>query len=586
MKRASPKTRSQILSYAPTDFVSVALAYADEAIADTKHLKHGRYFRLAAKRFRADLKLANAKNARFTFNSDWANRACRFIECLPHVEGKWETPTIKLHPAHVFFVVNLFGFRSPDGSVRRFTTALLATARKNAKSTAAAGIALACECLEDEEGAQVISAATTGSQARIIFNVAKKMVEKTATLRETFTLEPVANAIIRHEIGGVFKPINAKASTQDGLNPSVCVLDEVHAHKNHDLLNVLQSAAGARAAPLFLFTTTEGYENPGPWAEIRNYSQQLLKGLVEGDHFLVCFFAVDEEDKEAGIKADDDFNEASWIKANPLMTVNPHLITAIRKEAAEARSMPGKLAEFRIKRLNRRAASAEAWINLTKWNKGNRPVEIDDMEGLPCWAGLDLASTTDMCALRFLWQRGDEFYTWGRYWLPEDAVKRAKAKGNQTYQSWAEAGLLTLTSGEVTDYDQIERELLADYARFSPKKIAFDPWNAQQMANSLVEKGVPMEQFIQGTKSYHPAMQNFETIYTAGKLAHAGNPVLTWNMANLVARKDANENLAPSRKNSAGKIDGAVALIMACGLQELGGDSGDAAGFYSRPAIG
>lgn len=588
MKRVSPKTRSRILSDAPTDFVAVAKAYADEAVHDTKGAVHGKFFRLAAKRFFADLKLANAKGAPFTFSAEWANRACRFIECLPHVEGTWDTPTIRLHPAHVFFVVNLFGFRSPDGLVRRFTTALLATARKNAKSTVAAGIALACECLEDEQGAQVISAATTGSQARIIFNVAKKMVEKTTALRETFTLEPLANAIIRHEIGGVFKPINAKASTQDGLNPSVCLLDEVHAHKDHDLLNVLQSAAGARRAPLFLFTTTEGYENPGPWAEIRNYSQQLLKGLVEGDHFLVCFFAVDEEDKEAGIKADDDFDEATWIKANPLMSVNPHLANAIRKEAAEARSMPGKLAEFRIKRLNRRAASGEAWVNLTKWNKGaNKPVDLDAMVGLPCWGGLDLASTTDMCAFRLLWQQGDQFYTWGRYWLPEDAVKRAKAKGNQTYSSWSESGFLTLTQGEVTDYDQVEREILADYKRFLPSKIAFDPWNAQQMANNLVAAGVPMEQFIQGTRSYHPAMQNFETIYTAGKLAHAGNPVLTWNMANLVARKDVNENLAPSRKASAGKIDGAVALIMACGLQELGdGGVGDAAGFYSRPVIG
>lgn len=579
MKRVSRKTRSKGSSSSPTDFVAVAKAYAAEAVADVKGVRHGKFFRLGAQRFLSDLKLANAKGAPFTFSPAWANRACRFLECLPHVEGKWDTPTIVLHPAHVFFVVNLFGFRSPDGAVRRFTSALLATARKNAKSTISGGIALACLCLEDEQGAQVISAATTGSQARIIFNVAKRMVEKTSALRDTFTLEPLANAIVRHEIGGVCKPINAKASTQDGLNPSVCALDEIHAHKDHDLLNVLRSAAGARRAPLFLYTTTEGYENPGPWAELRSYSQQLLQGLVEGQHFLACFFAVDDKD--------DDFDEATWIKANPLMSVNPHLASEIRKEAAEARSMPGRLAEFRIKRLNRRAASAEAWVNLTKWNKGNKPVDLDALQGLPCWGGLDLASTTDMCAFRLLWQRGDEFYTWGRYWLPEDAVKRAKAKGNQTYSSWSESGLLTLTQGEVTDYDQIEREILADYQRFLPSKIAFDPWNAQQMANNLVAAGVPMEQFIQGTRSYHPAMQNFETIYTSGKLAHAGNPVLTWNMANLVARKDVNENLAPSRKASAGKIDGAVALIMACGLQELGGDGlGDEAGFYSQPAVG
>lgn len=560
-----------------TDFVAVATEYARGAVADVKGKTHGKWFRLAAKRFLADLDLANAKDAPFTFSPNWANRACGFIECLPHVEGKWETPTIRLHPSHVFFVVNLFGFRSVDGKVRRYTSALLAVARKNAKSTLAAAILLVCLCLEDEDGPQIISAATTGSQARIIFSVVKRMVEKTAALRESFTLEALANAVVRHEVGGSCKPVNAKASTQDGLNPSVCALDEIHAHKTHDLLNVLRSAAGARRAPLFLYTTTEGYENPGPWAEIRGFAQQLLQGLVKGEHFLACFFAVDDKD--------DDFAEETWIKANPLMTVNPHLASEIRKEAAEARSMPGRLAEFRIKRLNRRASSAEAWVNLTKWNKGNRPVELKAMRGLRCWAGLDLASTTDMCAWRLLWQDGDEFYTWGRYWLPEEAVKVQKSRGNAAYQNWSGAGLITLTSGEVTDYNQIEREIFEDFEQFGIEKVAFDPWNAEQMAQSLIEQGVPMEKFIQGTKSYHPAMQNFETIYTAGKLAHAGNPVLTWNVANLVARKDQNENLAPSRKNSAGKIDGAVALIMACGMQELYGEnSGSGDSFYANPA--
>lgn len=577
MAQRKPKTHSTPSRVEATDFVAVAIDYARAAVADTKGKANGKWFRLAAMRFLADLDLAKAKQADYIFDPNWANRACGFIECLPHIEGVWETPTIKLHPAHVFFIVNLFGFRSTDGKVRRFTVALLAIARKNAKSTLGAAILLACFCLEEEPGPQAITAATTGSQARIIFNVAKRMVEKTKALRDAFGIEAFANAMARMEVGGTCKPINAKASTQDGLNPSICALDEIHAHKSHDLLNVLRTAAGARRAPLFLYTTTEGYENPGPWAEIRSFSQHLLEERVKGDHFLAVYFAVDDKD--------DDFDESTWIKANPLMTVNPHLASEIRKEAAEAKSMPGRLAEFRIKRLNRRAASAEAWVNLTKWNRGNEPVDLDDMVGLPCWAGLDLASTTDMCALRFLFQRGSDFYTWGRYWLPEEAVKSAKSKGNLTYQSWAQAGFITLTQGEVTDYDQIEREILEDFTRFSPQKIAFDPWNAQQMANSLVEQGVPMEQFIQGTKSYHPAMQNFETIYTAGKLAHGGNPVLTWNMANLVARQDANQNLAPSRKNSAGKIDGAVALIMACGLQEASGEGvGDEGGFYTRPA--
>ncbi|WP_219927840.1 terminase large subunit, partial [Stenotrophomonas sp. HMWF023] len=384
------------------DYVGIATAYAEEAVADKKGKKFGKWIRLAGKRFLADLKRAKRKRPPFLFDEWHACDPCDFIEKLPHVEGKWARTEIELHRSHVFFVVQLFGFRNVDGS-RRFTSALFAVARKNAKSTLAAAILLYCQCCEEEEGAQIISAATTGSQARIIFNVAKRMTEKTPDLQEAFGLACWANAISRVETGATFKPINSKASTQDGLNPSHVGLDEIHAHKSADLLNVLTSAAGARSNPLWLYTTTEGYTNPGPWGEIRQFAKQVLRGILgeSADHFLVVFFAVDDDD--------DEFDESAWPKANPLMDANPHLLKAIRKEAVEARQMPSKLAEFKIKRLNRPASSATGWVDLTKWQKGGGAVDLDWLAGHPCWAGLDLASNLDLTSWRLVW-KVDEIY--------------------------------------------------------------------------------------------------------------------------------------------------------------------------------
>ena len=130
----------------PADFVAVAIAYAETAIEHRK--THGKWLRLAAKRFLKDLKHAQTRRPKFYFSAPQANRACAFIEGLPHVEGVWATPNITLHPAHVFFLVNLFGFRSLDAT-RRFTTAIFAVARKNAKSTLASAILLYCYCFED-----------------------------------------------------------------------------------------------------------------------------------------------------------------------------------------------------------------------------------------------------------------------------------------------------------------------------------------------------------------------------------------------------------------------------------------------------
>ena len=541
------------------DYVGIAISYAKAAVKDRAGRKHGKLLRLGAQRFLDDLKRAKRKGCGFHFDEWSACDACGFIESLPHVEGKWDTPTIVLHPSQVLFLVQLFGFRKADGT-RRFTSALFAVARKNGKSTLAAGIMLYCQCCENEEGAQLISAATTFDQSRKVWDPAKRMVEKTPDLREAFGLEVFAKSIARMEIGASFKPINAKASTQDGLNPSHTALDEIHAHKSPDLLNVMTSAAGARANPLWLYTTTEGYTNPGPWAEIRQFAKQLLDSVFEyeADHFLALFFAVDE--------GDDEFDEAVWIKANPLMDANPHLLSAIRKEAVEAKAMPSKMAEFRIKRLNRPSSVADGWIDLGKWKQCDGEVDLEFLTGKPCTAAFDLASTTDLTAWRIVWFVDGVWYTFGRRWAPDGAIRQRTERGTVPYASWVESGHLTPTDGEVTDYAKVEADIREDIERFKPTVIAYDRWNAQELSNRLIDDGFNIVEFIQGTKSYHPAMQEMERAYISGKLRHGGDPVLHWCASNIVARKDVNLNMAPDKKKSAEKIDDICALLMAIGV--------------------
>jgi phage terminase large subunit-like protein len=562
------------------DFLALANEYARDAIADVDNDKNCKWIRLAAARYLKDRKRAAEKNGPFKFSPTHAREVCKFIEQLPHVEGKWETPTIVLHPAHIFFLVNLFGFRNNDGT-RRFTSALFAVARKNAKSTLAAAILLYCLCYEPEPGPQVITAATTGDQARIIFNIARRMVEATSDLREAFSLEVFASAIVAWEVGGNFKPINAHASTQDGLNPSHVALDEIHAHKNHDLLNVLQSAAGARLNALWLYTTTEGYETPGPWPEMRHYAHQILNGILDADHFLVLIYALDDQIGEPGQpgyrEADGDFDASKWAKANPLMDVNPILEREITKAAADAKQMPGRHAEFKIKRLNRQAAAENTWLNIERWKRCNGPVDLDFLEGKDCWGGIDGASTTDLMAFRLVWRFEGIVYTWGRRWVPVDAVAQRTERGTVPYAGWVAAGLITQLPGNVIDYSMVERDILELCIRFQPKVIGYDPWNIRDLINRLKPK-LPdrkladgktasiLEEFRQGTKSYHPAMQETERLYLAGNLRHGGDAVLNWCASNVTPRRDENLNMAPDRKRSADKIDDACALFMGVGV--------------------
>jgi phage terminase large subunit-like protein len=562
---------------ADRDYVAIAIAYADRAVKDRAGKNFGLYIRQAARRFKADLRRAKAKKCAFYFDDWHARDVCDFLEKMPHVEGTWKTSTIVLHESHVFFLVQLFGFRMRKAQnypgfgefhPRRFTSALFAVARKNAKSTLSAGIMNYCLCCEPEPGAQLISAATTYDQASIIFNLAKRQIEKLPDLRDAFGLQVWAKAVTRIETGSNFKALHAKASTQDGLNPSHVALDEIHAHKTPDLLNVLTSAAGARANPLWLYTTTEGYLSPGPWADLRSFAIKLLSGVFKNtaDHFLVVFYAVDEENKAARVKQDDDFNESAWRKANPLIDVNPNLLEAIRKEAVEAREMPSKMAEFRIKRLNRQASVAAGFVNLVKWKKCGGPVDLEALRDVPCYGGLDLASTRDIAAFRLVWELDGVYFTHGWRWVPAAQVATRTERGTVPYAAWVESGHLKQTDGDTIDYRVIREDIRDICEQFNVQRTGYDRWNATDLITNLVDDGLELVEFIQGPRSYHPAMQDLEIRYLSGKLAHGNDPVLEWCAANLVPRFDQNLNMAPDKARSADKIDDMSALLMAIGV--------------------
>lgn len=557
------------------NYTALAVEYAQDAAADTEGEWAGKWLRLGAERFLADLKRSQQAEPPFYFSARRAHAACQFIEALPHVEGRWSESNIVLQQAQIFFVVQLFGFRNHNGQ-RRYTEALLSVARKNGKSTLAAAIFLCCLCLESEAGAQLLSAATTGSQARIVWTIAKRMVERTPSLCSVFDVEAFANAIARPEIGGIFRPVNSKASTQDGLNPSHTCLDEIHAHKTHDLLNVLRSAAGARENPLWLYTTTEGYETPGPWPELRNYARQVLQHIFEADHFLAVMWSLDDDD--------DEFDETQWIKANPLLPSMPMMLPELRKLAQNAKAMPGTHSEFRIKRLNLPAAAQGAWISLPAWNKCGGAVVPADLIGSPCWAAFDLATTMDMAAWALLWLRQGIWYATVRYWCPEAQITLRADRRSAPYGGWVKAGFVEATDGNVINYEIIQRAIEQDCAAYSPAKIVYDPWNATQLVTNLMDGGLDLEAFVQGPRSYHPAMQAFEIAYTSGDFRHGGNPVLTWNAANVVARTDINLNTAPDRKKSADKIDGMCAVLMAFGAAIKDQEDGSA-GFFSNPVV-
>lgn len=534
------------------DYLSIGLRYAEDVV--TGRIPSSQWVKLACRRQMLDLERAEKDAAwPYEWRPTYAVDACSFIEQCPHTEGRWHTATITLEPPQVFWMICLFGWRHrSDLTRRRFTTFYLEMGRKGAKSTLAAAIVLFHMLKEQELGASVVCGATTGSQARIVFGIAQRMVRRSAWLRSQ-GVQALANSIVTED--GSAKPINAKASTQDGLNPSCIVLDESHA-QDFGLHDVLKSAQGARQNPLLLAPTTAGYDLLSVGYALRTTLTKVLQGVFEADHFLGFIYTLDE--------GDDWRDELAWVKANPMIGVTPTL-DFLRRYCADSQMTPGLEGEFRVKVCSEWLQSAKAWLSMSKWdNCAESTLKLEDFKGQRCWIGGDLAQLDDIAAVALCFEREQHVCAFVRFYLPRGVVDE-RARTVPAYRSWVTDGLLSLTDGEMIDYGQIEADLRAWCKMFNVAELRFDQYGSAGMVSKLAEDGFPAVILDKNRRTFTPPARDLETRVRHGRFRHDGNSCLKWMASNAVVTRGVDDSILPKKENaeSPNKIDGIDAILQA-----------------------
>jgi phage terminase large subunit-like protein len=537
----------------PRDYVGIANQYA--ADVQNGEVVACRWVKLACERQSRDLKRAEADLGwSYVWSESHAVEACHFIEQLPHVEGKWETPTIRLQPAQIFLITCLFGWRHrADVTLRRFTVVYWELGRKGAKSTLMAAIALFHMLREMEVGVSVVLGATTGSQARIVFGIMQRMVRRSAWLRSQ-GLQALANSIITED--GTAKPINAKASTQDGLNPSCIVLDESHA-QDFGLHDVLKSAQGARRNPLLLAPTTAGYDLLSVGYALRTTLTKVLQGIFdEADHFLGVIYTLDE--------GDDWRDPRVWPKANPMLGITPTL-EWVKTYCTDAKQTPGLEGEFRVKVCSQWMQSASAWLSMTKWDAcAEDTLRLEDFIGQRCWIGGDLAQIDDIAAVALLFERGDEICAFVRLYLPAGVVED-RGRTVPEYLRWVKAGILNLTDGNMIDEMQIEADIRGWCKQFNVVALRFDQYGSAGIVSRLAADGFPAAILNKNRQNMTPPARDLETRVRHRRFRHDGNSCLKWMASNAVVTRGVDDSLLPKKESaeSPNKIDGIDAILQA-----------------------
>ena len=489
----------------------------------------------------------------YVWSDAHAMEACAFLERLPHIEGKWATATIRLEPAQIFLVSTLFGWRHrAHAARRRFTQLYLEVGRKAAKSTLMAGLALFHVLREHEPGAVVVCGATTGSQARIVFGIAQQMVGRSAWLRDQGA-DALANSILTTD--GTIKPVNAKASTQDGLNPSCIVLDESHAQK-FGLHDVLKSAQGARVNPLMLCPTTAGYDLLSVGYALRTAVTKVLQQVFDADHLLGIIYTLDD--------GDDWRDERVWIKANPLIGITPTL-DWVRQYCQDAQQTPGLEGEFRIKVCSEWLQSARSWLSMSRWDACAEPtLRLGDFAGARCWIGADLAQLDDLAAVALCFERGADICAFVKFYLPREVVA-ARARTVPAYAGWVRDGLLELTEGTMVDYAKIEADIRAWCQQFNVVALRFDQFGSAGVVSNLAASGYAAAILDKSRKNITPPARELETRVLHGRFKHDGNSCLKWMASNTVVTRGIDDSLLPKKEGpeSPNKIDGIDAILQA-----------------------
>lgn len=441
-------------------------------------------------------------------------------------------------------------YDNPAGTRR----AILSIARKNGKSGLIAGLLLAhLVGPEAKQNSQIVSGAMSRDQAALVFNLACKMVQQSPKLAPLVRIIPSGKRLIGLPLNVEYKALAADGKTAHGLSPVLAILDEIGQVRGpqSDFIDAITTSQGAHEAPLLIAISTQASGD----ADL--FSQWLDDAQRSADPKIVCHLY-------AAPEGCDLMDESAWRAANPALGLFRSL-DDLREQMTQAQRMPSMANSARQLLLNQRVSTVSPFISPDVWksNCGN-PRSFDG----PVYAGLDLSARTDLTALVIVGQVDGVWHVQPHFWAPEIGLADRARRDRAPYDVWARQGLLRTTPGSTVDLEHVAAHMLEIFAEMDVQAIAFDRWRIDQLRRELDRMGaeLPLVEFGQGFQSFSPALDVLEAELLNGRIAHGGNPLLTWCAANAVTAKDPAGNRKLDKQKATGRIDGLVALAMAMGV--------------------
>ncbi len=493
--------------------------------------------------------VASGQRTDIRFNKVLGFAYVAIIQKLKHYKGELAGQFIKLEEWQIRTITIAMGWEKKNAKgewVRRFNTLFWFMPRKQGKTIMASGLSIADVIIRGEIGGEVVYFATKRAQAKLAWDGTEKMLTGHEELKE-YTSEAYSKLTFSKN-DTTFITLGRDSDTEDGLNVSIGVADEHHAHHDDSLWDVVKSSQGARKQPLMISITSAGFKIEGPAYQLYTYAKKVLDGIIDDESLFAFICEADPED--------DPFVEETWKKANPNYGVSIDK-DEFARAAQEAYERPDKLNNFLVKRLNRWTTAAQSYLPYDKWMacKGELPPFESNV------IGNDLSIADDFSAKISTYKKDGIIYIKSKFYIPKDTIQDRERELKVPLFAWVRDGYITATPGVSVDYDyiikDIEKELEACEA------FCYDPYKAAVIVNKLETE--------HGFESCIPIRQGFLTLSAAtkylldlirdSKVVHDGNPVMNWMISNMTILTDPSGNIKPNKSDPNAKIDGVAALI-------------------------
>lgn len=538
--------------------------YAEDVVAGK--VPAGELVIKACDRHLHDLALAaTRKNFAYWFDDEEAELCIAFIGLLRQSKGEWAGLPLTLEPWQQFIIGSIFGWKRTSDGTRRFRTAYIEIPRKNGKSTLCSAIGLIMLVMDGEAGAEIYSGATKKDQAKIVWEEAKRMVQKSPALRKRVQCNK--QGIFVESTASRFIPLATEEDTLDGLNVHCGIVDELHRHKSPIVWTILETGTSARRQPLMVGITTAGAGETGICWDLHDQCVKILEGILKIETVFTYIACANKAD------ADRPNDPEVWRRANPNLGVSKKY-EYLREQAAKATS-PSLLADFKRLDLNIWSETNDPCVDMNAWKtkcSGAIALEI----GRRCFGGLDLAQTRDIASFCAVFPPAREGEPWKAKWLrwcPKERIAERSKHDRVDYERWVKLGLLRATEGDLIDYKVIRQDIKEFADKYLLAEIGFDPYNATEIATNLAEEdGFVMVQVKQSYLNLSEPFTKTLDLITKGQIRHGDDEVATWMAANVTKKQDGNGLIRPAKPTTGRgsidwkrKTDDFVALVMGMG---------------------